>query len=146
MAQLVRPKLDEGFFESVTIDRNRLYSQIIDNLNKSAIVGFDYRQIADRLSAASTGDPAQRRVHADAQACASLFREYCLEHNLLDFSLQMEIFVNLLWTEPMVREHLTGTYRHLIYDNVEEDGPRAHDIIRERMPEFDSALMHLAQG
>jgi hypothetical protein len=146
MAHLVRPKLDEGFFESVTIDRNRLYSQIIDNLNKSAIVGFDYRQIADRLSAASTGDPAQRRVHADAQACASLFREYCLEHNLLDFSLQMEIFVNLLWPEPMVREHLTGTYRHLIYDNVEEDGPRAHDIIRERMPDFDSALLIYDEG
>jgi hypothetical protein len=146
MAHLVRPKLDEGFFESVTIDRNRLYSQIIDNLNKSAIVGFDYRQIADRLSAASMGDPAQRRVHVDAQACASLFRGYCLEHNLLDFSLQMEIFVNLLWPEPMVREHLTGTYRHLIYDNVEEDGPRAHDIIREWMPTFDSALLIYDEG
>jgi hypothetical protein len=58
MAHLVRPKLDEGFFESVTIDRNRLYSQIIDNLNKSAIVGFDYRQIADRRSRAT---PRPRR-------------------------------------------------------------------------------------
>lgn len=146
MAHLVRPKLDEGFFESVTIDRNRLYSQIIDNLNKSAIVGFDYRQIAERLSAAWTGDPAQRRVHADAQACATMFREYCLEHNLLDFSLQLDIFANLLWPEPMVREHLTRTYRHLIYDNVEEDGPRAHDIIREWMPSFDSALLNYDEG
>jgi hypothetical protein len=40
MAHLVRPLLDEGYFESVTIDRNRLYSQIIDNLNKSAVVVF----------------------------------------------------------------------------------------------------------
>ena len=146
MAHLVRPKLDEGFFESVTIDRNRLYSQVLDNLNKSAIVGFDYRQIADRLSAAWTGDPAQRRVHADAQACATLFREYCLERNLLDFSLQLEIFANLLWPEPMVRGHLTGMYRHLIYDNVEEDGPRAHDIVREWMPNFDSALLIYDEG
>ena len=146
MAHLVRPKLDEGFFESVTIDRNRLYSQILDNLNKSAIVGFDYREIADRLSAAWIGDPAQRRVHADAQACATLFREYCLEHNLLDFSLQLEIFANLLWPEPMVRAHLTGTYRHLIYDNVEEDGPRAHDIIREWSADFQSALLIYDEG
>ncbi len=146
MAHLVRPKLDEGFFESVTIDRNRLYSQIIDNLNKSAIVGFDYREIADRLSAAWTGDPAQRRVHADAQFCATMFREYCLEHNLLDFSLQLDIFANLLWPEPMVREHLTQTYRHLIYDNVEEDGPRAHDIIREWMADFQSALLIYDEG
>ncbi|RIK24943.1 MAG: hypothetical protein DCC54_12175 [Anaerolineae bacterium] len=133
MARLVRPKLDEGFFESITIDRNRLYSQIIDNLNKSAVVGFDYREIAERLSAAWTGDPARRRVHADAQACATLFREYCLEYNLLDFSLQFEIFANLLWPEPMV-------------DNVEEDGPRAHDILREWMPDFDSALLIYDEG
>ncbi|MBI5936052.1 MAG: hypothetical protein HY867_20295 [Chloroflexi bacterium] len=146
MAHLVRPKLDEGFFESVTIDRNRLYSQIIDNLNKSAIVGFDYREIAERLSAAWTGDPAQRRVHADAQACATMFREYCLENNLLDFSLQLDIFVNLLWPEPMVRDHLTRIYRHLIYDNVEEDGPRAHDIIREWSADFQSALFIYDEG
>ena len=146
MAHLVRPKLDEGFFESVTIDRNRLYSQIIDNLNKSAIVGFDYREIADRLSAAWTGDPAQRRVHLDAQACATMFREYCLENNLLDFSLQLEIFANLLWSEPMVRDHLTRTYRHLIYDNVEEDGPRAHDIIRDWSADFQSALFIYDEG
>jgi hypothetical protein len=146
MAHLVRPKLDEGFFESVTIDRNRLYSQIIDNLNKSAIVGFDYREIADRLSAAWTGDPAQRRVHLDAQACATMFREYCLENNLLDFSLQLDIFANLLWSEPMVRDQLTRTYRHLIYDNVEEDGPRAHDIIREWMTDFQSALLIYDEG
>ncbi|RJP46889.1 MAG: hypothetical protein C4583_18080 [Anaerolineaceae bacterium] len=146
MAHLVRPKLDEGFFESVTIDRNRLYSQIIDNLNKSAIVGFDYREIAERLSAAWTGDPAQRRVHMDAQACATMFREYCLENNLLDFSLQLDIFANLLWPEPMVRDHLTRTYRHLIYDNVEEDGPRAHDIVRERMADFQSTLLIYDEG
>lgn len=146
MAHLVRPKLDQGFFESVTIDRNRLYSQIIDNLNKSAVVGFDYREIADRLSAAWTGDPAQRRVYQDAQTCAAMFREYCLEHNLLDFSLQFEIFANLLWPEPMVRGHLQRTYRHLIYDNVEEDTPRAHDLIREWLTDFQSALLIYDEG
>ena len=40
MAHIVRPLLDEGYFESVTMDRNRMYSQILDNLNKAAIVGF----------------------------------------------------------------------------------------------------------
>ncbi len=146
MAHLVRPKLDEGLFDSVTIDRNRLYSQIIDNLNKSALVGFDYREIAERLSAAWTGDPAQRRVYEDAQTCANLFREYCLEHNLLDFSLQLEIFTNILWSDPDARAYLTRAHRHLIYDNVEEDTPRAHDILREWMPDFESALLIYDDG
>jgi len=146
MARLVRPLLDEGYFESVTIDRNRLYSQILDNLNKSAAVGFPYAEIGERLDSAWIGDPAQRRVYADAQDCANRFREYCLAHNLLDFSLQLEIFWGHLWPHPAVRDYLTRTCRHLIFDNVEEDTPRAHDLLREWLPSFDSALLIYDQG
>jgi hypothetical protein len=141
MAHIVRPLLDEGYFESVTMDRNRMYSQILDNLNKAAIVGFPHTEIAARLDAAYFGDPAQRRVYADAQDCAIRFREYCLQNNLLDFSLQLEIFSNILWPLDIVRDYLTRIYRHLIYDNVEEDSPRAHDILRTWLPEFESALL-----
>ncbi|MDO8754790.1 MAG: UvrD-helicase domain-containing protein [Anaerolineales bacterium] len=142
MAHLVRPLLDEkGYFQSLTINRNRLYSQILDNLNKAAVVGFPYTEIGLRLDSAWFGDPAQRRIYADAQECATLFREYCLNHNLLDFSLQLEIFTNTLWQEGQVRAYLVNTYRHLIYDNVEEDTPCTHDIIGEWLPDFDSALL-----
>src|SRR5215207_682902 len=146
MAHIVRPLLDEGYFESVTMDRNRMYSQILDNLNKAAIVGFPYTEIASRLDAAYFGDPAQRRVYADAQECAIRFREYCLQNNLIDFSLQLEIFSNILWPLDIVRDYFTRTYRHLIYDNVEEDSPRAHDILRAWLPEFQSALLIYDEG
>jgi hypothetical protein len=46
----------------------------------------------------------------------------------------------------MVRDYLMRTYRHLIYDNVEEDSPRAHDIIRAWLAEFESALLIYDQG
>lgn len=141
MAHIVRPLLDEGYFETVTIDRNRLYSQIIDNLNKAAVIGFPYTEIASRLDSSYYGDPVQRRVYADAQDAANRFREYCLGHNLLDFSLQMEVFANTLWPLPQVRDYLTRSYRHLIYDNVEEDSARAHDILWEWLPDFESALL-----
>src|SRR5215204_205976 len=141
MAHIVRPLLDQGYFELVTIDRNRLYSQILDNLNKAAVIGFPHTQIAERLDSAYYGDPVQRRVYADAQDCANRFREYGLQHNLLDFSLVMEVFANILWPLPQVRNYLTGTYRHLIYDNVEEDNARTHDILRDWLPDFDSALL-----
>jgi len=146
MAHIVRPLLDEGYFESVTIDRNRLYSQIIDNLNKSAVIGFPVDEIGARLDSAWFGDPAQRRVYADAQDCAARFRQYCLDHNLLDFSLQLDVFWNYLWPEEHVRNYLTKTYRHLIYDNVEEDVPRGHDIINQWMADFQSALLIYDEG
>jgi hypothetical protein len=146
MAYLVRPLLDEGYFESVTIDRNRLYSQILDNLNKAAVIGFPHTDIGSRLDSSYFGDPAQRRVYQDAQECANRFRQYCLDHNLLDFSLQLEVFSNILWRQDILRNYLSRTYRHLIYDNVEEDGPRAHDILREWLPSFDSALLIYDEG
>jgi len=141
MARLVRPLLEQGLFQSVNIDRNRLYSQILDNLNKAAIVGFPHTEIGARMDAAWNGDPAQRNIYKDAQTCANLFRQYCLDHNLLDFSLQLEIFSNILWRQDFIREHLAQSYRHLIYDNAEEDGARAHDILAEWLPNFDSALL-----
>lgn len=141
MARIVRPRLEEGLFASVTIDRNRLYSQILDNLNKSAAVGFPYTEIGERLSDAWEGDPGQRRIYADAQECASRFREYCLQHNLLDFSLQLDLFWKILWREEACHTFLTRTFRHLIYDNVEEDTPVSHDLLSEWLPHFDSALL-----
>ena len=146
MAYIVRPLIDSGYFESVTIDRNRLYSQIIDNLNKSAIIGFPYTEISTRLDSAYFGEPAQRRIYADAQECANRFRSYCLAHNLLDFSLQLDIFANILWPQEIVKAHLKNLYRHLIYDNIEEDGPRAHDIIREWSADFQSTLLIYDEG
>src|SRR5512137_1738729 len=47
MAHLVRPRLDEGWFDSVVMDRNRLYSQILDNLNKAAMIGFPHDEIGE---------------------------------------------------------------------------------------------------
>ena len=104
MAHLVGPLLEEGYFDSVTIDRNRLYSQIIDNLNKAALVGFPHTEISERLLAAWAGEPGQRRVYQDAGDCAIRFRQYCLQHNLLDFSLQIEVFRDYLWPDPACRD------------------------------------------
>ena len=141
MARLVRPLLDQGYFDPVVIDRNRLYSQILDNMNKAAVVGFPISEIGARLKTAWVGEPGQLRVYDDAQDCAERFRDYCLEHNLLDFSLQIEVFWNHIWPDELAREYLTNTYRHLIADNVEEDAPRLHDLLAEWLPHFESALV-----
>ncbi len=142
MAHIVRPLIEvQGYFESLTINRNRIYSQILDNLNKAAVVGFPFKDIGDRLKAAWVGDIDQLHVYDDVQGCVNLFRAFCLENNLLDFSLQVEIFLNHLWDSPLCRNHLTQSFRHLIVENIEEDTPITHDILREWMTDFDSALI-----
>lgn len=141
LATLVDPLLQQGYFDSLTIDPNRLYSQIIDNLNKSAVVGFSPSEISSRLTQAWAGKPSQAIIYQQGQECALLFREYCLKNNLLDFSLQLSVFVNHLWPSLVCKKYLQNTYRHLIYDNIEEDIPVAHDVIEEWLPEFESVLL-----
>lgn len=142
IAHVVRPLFEEGFFGSVTINRNRVYTQILDNLNKSALNGYGYQGIGDRLKLAVVGDPEQYRIYQDSQIAAQRFREYCLAHNLLDFSLQLEVFWRHLWLEGSIcREYLQRRYQHLIVDNLEETTPIEHDLLRDWLPDFQSATI-----
>lgn len=142
MARLVQPLMEnQAFFDSVTMQRNRIYSQIIDNLNKAAVVGFPHQEIGERLKLAWVGDPGQTRIYEDAQYCANAFRDYCYQHALLDFSLQTELFTRVLWPSPEAKAHLTAKYDHLIADNLEEDAPVFHDLLEDWLPAFDSSLL-----
>jgi hypothetical protein len=141
MARLTSPLMEQGFFDGVTLQRSRLYSQILDNLNKAAGVRFPYTEIGRRLKSAWIGEPGQLKVYDSVQHCAERFRSYCLDNNLLDFSLQLEVFVKHLWPQPLCQEYFYDTYHHLVVDNLEEDIPIAHDMLLEWLPRCDSALM-----
>ena len=140
MQRVAGPDLASRGFEGVTISQNRLVSQLIDNLNKAALVGFPAEEIADRLKRSWAGETSLLRAFDQAQVRALEFRRYCLEHNLLDFSLQVEVFSRRLLPHPVFRNHLFGRFRHLIADNVEENPPIAHDLLREWLPHCASAL------
>ncbi len=141
MAHIVRPLFQEGYFDSLSLERNRLYSQIIDNLNKAAVHGFDHTEIGQRLKSSWVGEPGQLRIYEDAQTCANKFRDFCLQHNLLDFSLQLEIFLHHLWHNQDCRAYLLREYRHLIFDNLEEETPVTADLLKEWLPAFESVLL-----
>ncbi|GAB4451042.1 MAG: recombinase family protein [Anaerolineae bacterium] len=145
LRQAIDPLLQEGYFDPgvvpVTISLPRLMSQILDNLNKAALIGLPHTQVSGLLSASLTLEPNSRVALEHTQACVNRFREFCLARNLLDFSLRIETFARHLWPVPGVRQFLTGRYRHLIVDNVEEDTPFAHNILRDWLPRAESALL-----
>jgi hypothetical protein len=141
MDRIVEPYVSAGAFDGITIPRARLVSQIIDNLNKAAAVGFPPDEIATRLKSAWTDESARLQIYDQVQAVALAFRRACLQHNLLDWSLQIELFWQHLLPLPQVRRYLLGGVRHLIADNTEEDIPAAHDLLREWLPRCESALL-----
>ncbi|MCL6430484.1 MAG: hypothetical protein K6V36_06425 [Anaerolineae bacterium] len=147
MDRLVDPYIQQGAFGEVTLSRHRLISQIIDDLNKAAAASFPHEEIGARLSAAWKGESSRLRVYERVQACASDFRRYCLEHNLLDFSLQIEVFVRYVLALPEAAAALRRRYRHILADNVEEDVPVAHDLLADWLPSCDSAwIIYDEQG
>ena len=142
MARAIEPLvMQRDYFKSVRIERNRLYSQIVDNMNKAAMVGFPISEIGARLKTALGGGTEQAHIYDDAQACALAFREYCLKHNLLDFSLVIELFTRHALALPVARDNLRGRFQHVIADNVEEDNPAAHGFLAGLLPHCQSALL-----
>ena len=141
LSRLLAPLLDQGYFEGITIDQHRLFSQILDNLNKSALVGFPHMEIGSRLKSAWSGDQTMLRSYDQAQECATLFRRFCLEHNLLDFSLQVEVFRTHIWQLPICRQMIVDRFRTLVVDNLEEDTPATHDLLHEWLPSTQGALL-----
>lgn len=142
MFKLLEPEIEQkDYFNSVTIARARLFSQLADNLNKSSLVGFPHTSIAERLKTALPGDAERLHIFEDAQVCANLFRQYCVENRLLDFSLQVSLFANHLWRHDVARAYLTRRYQHVIADNIEEDTPVTHELLRDWLHGCQSALV-----
>jgi hypothetical protein len=141
LANAISPMLAQGAFNGLAIDRNQLYRQILDNLNKAAIVGFPIEEIGSRLGEAWVGTADQKRIYDDAQQCARVFRHACLEMNMLDFSLQVEVFFRYILPSPAFKMYREQIATHMLADNIEEDAPRTHDLIQAWLPELQSALL-----
>ncbi len=141
LAQVADQVIDRSsYFSSLRIRRNRIYSQVLDNLNKAALVGFRLDQMADRLASAWNGENGHTAIFYQAQDIALKFRQYCYQNNLLDFSLQMEIFHTFLSSQPEVQQFLQDSYAHLVYDNIEEDAPASHDLVESWQPQFQTRM------
>jgi hypothetical protein len=145
LQQAIDPLLRQGYFDPnvvpLTMPLSRLLIQILENLNKAALTGLPHTQVGQRLTGSLATDPASRVAFEHTQACMNRFREFCLAHNLLDFSLRIDTFYRHLWPVPGIRQFLIGRYRHLIVDNIEEDNTFAHNILREWLPNTASALL-----
>jgi len=146
MAHLVSPLFDKGYFSSLTLERNRIYSQILDNLSKAANAGFPISEIGARLKAAWIGDSGQLNIYENVQDCATLFRNFCLENNTLDYSLQIEILRQLILPSKLFQQYLNENYQHMIYDNCEEDPAFVHEIAAGWIGKLESAIIVNDQG
>lgn len=143
MVRFVNQAIENGEFDAIHVAGPDIVRQILDNLNKAALLDLDYRRIPNMLIDAWGPDRPRKQVLAYQAAgrVAEAFRRYCLRHNLLDFSLQVELFTRHLFPKPLFRERFFGQYTHLIADNLEEDNPTTHQLLAEWLPHLEAALL-----
>ena len=141
MARLIRPKLDEGYFSGLSSSLSRVFNQVMLALHKCAAAMIPFDGYAEMMRSSWGGDAAMLPVFDQTQECGLLFRETCLRHNLLDYSLQLEVFSNHLLPHPVFRNWLKERKIHLVFDNVEEEVPAAHHFVREISPFCRSVLL-----
>ena len=141
MGQIIAPRLARGFFEGLSMRPQRVLSQLLDNLNKAATNGFPLESVGERLQRAWAGEAPRRVCYDHAQECATAFRDHCLAHGLVDFSLAVELFNRHLLVREDFWCHLSGRYHHLLVDQVEETVPVAQDLIRRFLGECESAAL-----
>ena len=144
MARFVDDAIARGEFDGIRIEHSRVVSQVLDNLNKAALQGFTIDEAYARLElAVPSGEQRTARLNAllAARNISQAFRKLCLEQTLLDFSMQVDLFMRQVLTNDWSRTHLFRSQRHLIFDNLEEDTRSAHQLVHQWLPRLDSALL-----
>ena len=144
MDGLVEKAAQQAEFDAVRLQRGRIVSQVLDNLNKAALHGFTIDEAYARLE--NTVPPgehmtARLNVLRTARRISQAFREMCLHESLVDYSLQMQIFLQEILENEWCRTHLFRSFRHLVFDNAEEETFAAQELVRRWLPHLDSALI-----
>ncbi|MCY3708272.1 MAG: AAA family ATPase [Caldilineaceae bacterium] len=144
MAGLVERAAQQGEFDAIRLQRSRIVSQVLDNLNKAALHGFSLEEAYGRLE--STVPPGEKMVARlnvlrTGRRISRAFRQLCLQESLVDYSLQMQIFLQVILENEWCRTHLFRSFRHLIFDNAEEETFAAQELVRRWLPQLESALI-----
>lgn len=140
MAEIIREKMRAGYFNSLQLSPSRTYNQILIAYHKLAAAGLPPDSYAQRMKSAWTGESAFLDVFDHVQDCILVFRNLCMEYNLLDYAIQLELFKDFLFPGNSFQSWITSQYRHLIFDNIEEEIPIAHDFCELILPRLESAL------
>lgn len=141
MAKLIRTKRNEGYFNGLTASPSRVFNQVMVAMHKCAAAEIPFENYAQIMQDSWGGDGALLPVFEQTLECGKLYRDVCLKNNLLDYSLQLEVFTNQLLPNSVFRSWLEAQHLHFIFDNMEEEVPAAHHFVREIAPLCNSMLL-----
>jgi hypothetical protein len=130
MWRIIKPAMDGGMFADLRLRPQQIVSQILDTLNRAALNNLTLDAAEKRQHDSWAGDLQHLRHIRDASATAGAFRKHCLENNLLDLSLIVQVFNKSLVGHPELNRYFSERFQHLIVDNIEEHSPAGQNFIK----------------
>jgi ribosomal protein S27AE len=146
MKRVIAPMLEAGAFEGLRMRPQQILSQLLDNLNRAALDGLTLDEMETRLVRTWTGAPEHTRYFHQAGDAARCFRQRCLDANLVDLSLVIQLFQSYLLGHPLFQNYFTERYRHLLVDNLEEMPPAGIHFLRSLLSDRDSVVLAYDEG
>ena len=133
MWEVVTPMLDDGHFADLRLRPQQIVSQLLDNLNRSALNGLTVTAAIQRQIETWAGEPEHIRHLYDAKKAALAFRKICYENNLIDLSLAVDVFQRHLIGGEAFSRYFSERFRHLLVDNVEEQTAMGQSFVMQLM-------------
>ncbi len=146
MWRILGPMQTEGAFADLRLRPQRIVSQLIDILNRAAFNGLTLDEAVARQARVWQHEPDQLKLLHDAAEAARRFRQFCLEHSLLDFSLTIQVFDTHLVQAPHFRHYFSERYQHVLVDNLEEHTFAAQNFVADLMGQIESVVIAYDDG
>lgn len=138
MRGLVDPVAPE-FSYQLKAGPQRIAIQLASNLSTvAAASGFSPAETARRLAAADRPDRA--RLYESVQGLLEAFRERCLEAGILDYSLSLHLFTEILMKHEPYLEHLRHRFAALMVDDLDETVPAEQDFLAALSGQVERSL------
>ncbi len=146
MWQIIDPMIKDGYFADLRLRPQQIVSQLLDNMVRAAFNGLSVEEAIEKQRIAWGTDPEHRKQLKDAESAALKFRQRCFANNLIDTALTIEIFNRHIMQNAELFGALTGRYRHLLADNIEEQTPVGINFIAQLLNEVETAVIAQDEG
>ncbi|MCA9982264.1 MAG: hypothetical protein KDD89_15575, partial [Anaerolineales bacterium] len=124
----------------------QIVSQLLDNLNRSALNNLTITEGIQRQINSWAGEPEHIRHLRDAGRAAQIFRQRCQTNNLLDLSLTVEVFNKHVVEHREFSRYFRERFRHMLVDNLEEQTAAGQNFVRRLMHKTVSTTLAFDRG
>lgn len=119
----------KNVFDYISGTSAQIAVQLIDNLNQAAMNNLSLEELEKRLLIWVKDDQEKIMVINEAIAIMKIFRKFCIDNRILDYSLMVALYNKNLLADKEYLKELKERFQYLLVDNLEKTVPSAQKLI-----------------